>query len=123
MEPRNCLECGSKIRGRIDKKFCNDQCRNAYHNRTKSEASALVKQVNRVLWQNRAVMNRLIPEVKGKTTVSRSRLIQEGFDFSYHTHTHTTRNGHTYVFCYEFGYLPLENEVIMLVKREEKEQR
>lgn len=81
----------------------------------------MVKQVNRVLWQNRAVMNRLIPEVKGKTTVSRSKMIQEGFDFTYHTHTYTTRNGHTYVFCYEFGYLPLENEIVMLVKREEKQ--
>lgn len=82
--------------------------------------SAQVRRVNRVLRQNRAVMNRLIPAEKGKTTVSRSRLLQEGFDFSYHTHTHTTRNGRTYVFCYEFGYLPLENEVVMLVKREEK---
>lgn len=81
----------------------------------------MVKQVNRVLWQNRAVMNRLIPEVKGKTTVSRSKMIQEGFDFTYHTHTYTTRNGHTYIFCYEFGYLPLENEIVMLVKREEKQ--
>lgn len=122
MEARICLECGSKIRGRIDKKFCNDQCRNTYHNRIKGDASSLVKQVNHTLQHNRNVMNRLIPDVKGKITVSRSKLIQEGFDFTYHTHTYTTKNGHTYVFCYEYGYLPLENEVIMLVKREENRQ-
>jgi hypothetical protein len=28
-----CLECGEKIVGREDKKFCSDGCRNAYNNK------------------------------------------------------------------------------------------
>ena len=28
-----CLECGDKLFGRIDKKFCSDACRNAYNNK------------------------------------------------------------------------------------------
>lgn len=119
MEARTCLECGAVIRGRIDKKFCNDQCRNGYHNRVKAEMSSTMKQVNQVLKHNREVLRQLIPEVKGKTTVNRDRLLQEGFDFTYHTHTYTTRKGHHYTFCYEYGYLPLENDIIMLVKRDE----
>ncbi|HEX5554365.1 MAG TPA: hypothetical protein VFX43_14060 [Chitinophagaceae bacterium] len=122
MEAHTCLECGSKIRGRVDKKFCNDQCRNAYHNRMKSDVSTAVKQINHILRHNRQVMRGLVPAVKGKITVTRTRLLQEGFDFAYHTHTYHTRNGHDYVFCYEYGYLPLENDVIMLVKREEQEE-
>lgn len=120
METRTCLECGAKIRGRIDKKFCNDQCRNSFHNRMKGEVSATVKQVNHILKHNREILQQLVPEIKGKTTVHRSRLLHEGFDFTYHTHTYTTRKGHHYFFCYEYGYLPLDNEVIMLVKRDDE---
>ena len=32
MEKRNCLECKDPVKGRIDKKFCSDYCRNAYNN-------------------------------------------------------------------------------------------
>jgi hypothetical protein len=84
----------------------------------KSDVTVMVKQVNHILRHNRHVMRRLIPEVKGEITVTRAKLLQEGFNFTYHTHTYTTRNGHDYIFCYEYGYLPLDNDVVMLVKRE-----
>ena len=29
MENRTCLECDNIVRGRVDKKFCSDYCRNA----------------------------------------------------------------------------------------------
>lgn len=119
METRVCLECGSKVRGRTDKKFCNDQCRNAYHNRLKNDKAFAVKKINHILRRNRQIMLHLIPEEKGKTTLLRDKLIAEGFNFNYHTHIYTTKKGHSYIFCYEYGYLPLENDLIMLVKREE----
>lgn len=120
MEIRTCLECGAKIRGRVDKKFCNDQCRNGYHNRMKDGMSATVREVNNILKHNRDVLRQLVPEEKGKITVNRTKLLQEGFDFTYHTHVYTTRKGSHYIFCYEYGYLPLENDVVMLVKRDQE---
>lgn len=120
MELRTCLECGAKIRGRVDKKFCNDQCRNSYHNRTKGGVSTTVKRINRILKHNREIMHQLIPKATGKIMVNRDKLLQEGFDFTYHTHIYTTRKGNHYKFCYECGYLPLDNDVIMLVKRDEE---
>ncbi len=30
---RHCTECGQRLAGRSDKKFCNDQCRTAWHNK------------------------------------------------------------------------------------------
>lgn len=119
MEAQTCLECGSKIRGRTDKKFCNDQCRNSYHNRMKSEINALVRRINKSLRHNRYVLSRMIPESKGKTTVPKTKLVNAGFNFTYHTHIYTSKNGHTYYFCYEYGYRPLEKEVYMLVKWKE----
>lgn len=38
------------------------------------------------------------------------------FNFKYHTHTHTTLKGTFYNLCYDFGYLPIENDYIMVVK-------
>jgi len=42
-QQRNCPECGEKIIGRADKKFCSDQCRNSYNNRLNSDASNTVR--------------------------------------------------------------------------------
>ena len=33
MSSKQCPECGEKIVGRTDKKFCSDGCRNTYNNR------------------------------------------------------------------------------------------
>ncbi len=118
MEAPKCLECGSVIRGRTDKKFCNDQCRNSYHNRMRSRVSAMVRHVNKILRNNYQIMKKRVPGDLGKTTVQGQDLRSEGFNFSYHTHTYTTKKGHTYYFCYEFGYMALEQDRYILVKRE-----
>ena len=46
---KQCLECGEPLQGRVDKRFCGDYCRNTYHNRSNRGASAIIRQVNRVL--------------------------------------------------------------------------
>ena len=33
MENKECLECGVLVKGRIDKKFCSDYCRNSFNNK------------------------------------------------------------------------------------------
>lgn len=56
-------------------------------------------------------------EVKPKV-VKRDVLVRAGFDYRYMTHTHTTRNGHTYHFCYEFGYREMDRDDVMVVRDE-----
>jgi hypothetical protein len=114
---RICLDCGLQLQGRVDKKFCDDQCRSNYNNRIYSESSAFVKEVNSILKRNRKILEELNPS--GKTKVQRRKLIARGFDFSFITSIYQTQSGKTYYFCYEYGYLPLENEELLLVKREE----
>lgn len=115
---RFCLDCNAVLKGRADKKFCDDQCRSNYNNRLKADDHSFLKQVNSILKKNRAILMAKNPE--GKTKVKREALIRKGFDFNFHTHTYATQKGSTYVFCYEYGYLLLENEEVLLVKREEK---
>ena len=113
---RLCLECGKTVRGRVDKKFCDDFCRNAYNNRRNSDQTSYVRNINNTLRRNRRIMEELLP-AEGLIKLPRTRLAELGFDFRYHTHQYTNRKGHTYHFSYEFGYLPLENDWLLLVKR------
>ena len=114
---KSCLECGTKIFGRVDKKFCSDQCRNAYNNKLNSDANNYIRNVNNILRKNRRLLEQLNPS--GKTKLHRDKLSEKGFDFKYHTSTYTTKAGATYKFCYEQGYLELDNNWSMLVKRQE----
>jgi hypothetical protein len=116
MNSNSCRQCGTRIKGRIDKKFCDDACRSIYNNRLKSD-TALMRNINNVLRKNRKLMHDLIPSEEGKTKTTKKRLEELGFSFSYFTHTYITRTGTVYYFCYEYGYLPLESDYYMLVKR------
>ena len=113
---KQCLECGDKIVGRIDKKFCSDGCRNAYNNRVNKDSKNLIRNTNNRLRKNYRILEALNPN--GKTKLSRAKLIERGFDFNYFTSIYTTKVGTVYYFVYDQGYLPLENDYYALVKRE-----
>ena len=114
---RKCLECNEPFSGRIDKKFCSDQCRNSYNYRNVGYSNALVRRINSILRKNRNVLEELNPN--GKTKVHLNKLKTRGFDFTYFTHQYITKTGNTYYFCYEYGYLKLQDDFYALVKRED----
>lgn len=116
---KTCLECGKPVKGRIDKKFCDDWCRNAYNNKLNSDNSAYVRNVNNILRKNRRIIEELIPPGEETAKASRTKLHQKGFNFTYFTNTYTNKKGATYFFCYEYGYLPVEGDYFFLVKRKE----
>ncbi len=114
---RTCLDCGQALIGRADKKFCDDACRSNYNNRQSSGESALLRKVNSILKRNRRTLEKLNPE--GKVKIKRRLLVNEGFHFDYITSTYETAKGDQYRFCYEYGYLLLDNDEVLLVKRTE----
>lgn len=111
---RKCLECGEILVGRVDKKFCSDSCRNNYNNRLNSDSNNLVRNINNILRKNRRIIEQFAPT--GKTKVHRDKLAAAGFNFNFFTHTYTTKTGNVYKFCYEYGYLLLEDGFVALVK-------
>jgi hypothetical protein len=117
MEKRACPECQEPISGRTDKKFCSDLCRNAYNNRINSDSNSYIRNVNNALRRNRRI---LASSLDGeKSMLSRQKLADKGFNFRYCTHHTVTKNNHTYIFCYEYGYLPVENDMVLVVKRQD----
>lgn len=115
---RSCLDCGKALVGRADKKFCDDSCRNNYNNHLKSDDTIVIKKINLILKKNRTLLVAFNPN--GKIKVQRKKLAAAGFNFEYHTHSYKTQTGSTYYFCYEYGFLILNEEEVLLVKREEK---
>ncbi len=115
---KKCLECGNKISGRVDKKFCSDQCRIAYNNRLNSDNTNLVRNINNTLRKNRRILMELNTTGKSKTT--RDKLLEKGFDFHYFTSIYTTKDGAVYHYCYEQGYLQTDKDWFLLVVRQDK---
>jgi hypothetical protein len=110
---KTCLECGDKIVGREDKKFCTDGCRNAYNNK---DSTNFMRNVNNKLRKNYRILSALNVDGKAKTT--KSKLLSKGFDFEFFTNILTTNTGNTYYFVYDQGYRILESDYYMLVKKE-----
>lgn len=115
-EKRTCPECGDPVHGRTDKKFCSDQCRNSFNNKNTGYSNNYVRKVNGILRKNRKILSELNP--KGKTKVHLNQLKHRGFDFKYFTELYVTKTGNTYHFCYEQGYLKLDNDYFALVTRD-----
>ena len=111
--PQTCLHCGNDIKGRLDKKYCDDVCRNAWHNEQNKAEQIQIRTVNAILKKNRKVLLEL--NTTGKSKVKKEDLLKHGFNFDYMTRIYATQKGSTYYFCYEQGYLPLEGNWYMLV--------
>jgi hypothetical protein len=116
MENKTCLECNEIIKGRSDKKFCSDYCRNAYNNRVNKDSKNLIRNTNNRLRKNYKILTEL--NSSGKTKVTRTKLLNNNFDFNLFTSIYTTKTKNTYFYVYDQGYLPLDNDYFLLVKND-----
>ena len=99
-----CLQCQSPIVGRMDKVFCDPQCRNTYHNRIKHSDEQYIKMVNSCLRKNRRILKTLAPI--GKVIVRREILESMGYRFEFFSSLFRTSNS-VYYMCYEYGFRAL----------------
>lgn len=114
---RVCPVCNSEFDGRIDKKFCCDQCRNTYNNRLNQDSTNFSRQINRILKNNRRILSELYQ--KNLRKVHKDKLISSGFNFDYLTNIYKTKTGKVYYFCYDLGYILNEEEHYTIVERKE----
>ena len=74
-----------------------------------------MRNINNTLRRNYRILSELNTEGKSKT--SRTKLLSKGFDFEFFTNQLQTKTGNTYFFVYNQGYLHLENDFFILVKK------
>jgi len=115
MENVTCAECQEAFTGRIDKKFCSDYCRNSFNNKQNKDQINLIRNVNNRLRKNWRILKKLNPN--GKCKIARQKLDDERFNFNYFTNIYTTKSGNVYYFCYNEGYLLLDDGNFALVHR------
>ena len=117
-DAKTCLACNKPLKGRIDKKFCDDYCRNNYNNHQKSKGSnsSLVRTVNNALLKNRKILEGILSGDEETAKANKEKLQRLGFQFKFITHIYTTKTGKTYFYCYDYGYLPLDNDWYLIVK-------
>ena len=113
---RNCEYCGAEIHGRSDKRFCSDYCRNSYHNEQNKDSSNYMRKVNNILRRNRRILARHNPN--GKAKIQGALLMEEGFNFAFFTNVYETKKGGKYYFCYDQGYIKLDDRWYALVVKE-----
>lgn len=99
---RVCLDCGAKLLGRSDKKFCSDQCRNNYNNRLNRDQNNYVRNVHAQLRRNRRILSDLFDD--GHYLIHRDALIAQGYNFTFFTHLVETKEGLRWSYCFEYGF-------------------
>lgn len=108
-----CLDCGMKLKGRKDKKFCDNYCRNHYNNVLNRDRDAVLKKINNILKRNEAILKRL--NQNGVTRLTQNMLIAAGFDFNFFTHQVQAGTGETYNCCYHYGYRIINEEELTVL--------
>jgi hypothetical protein len=112
-----CKECEEEIHGRRDKQFCSDYCRAQYFNGIHADISNYMRRVNYTIRKNRSILSRLNPT--GKARAHKIKLKDAGLNFDYFTNIYRTKAGKVYYFCYDQGYLELEDDYYALVVKED----
>lgn len=119
-ESRNCVACGRNIKGRIDKKFCDDYCRNQHNNQLNSDTVNYVRNVNNILRRNRRILEATMEGVEKATVRSKSELAKKGYRFDYFTSLFTNKDKETYYYCYEYGIKEIEQDKCIIVRKTQK---
>lgn len=108
-----CQQCGDQLYGRADKKFCDDQCRSAYHNGLNSEANNTMRMVHRRLRSNW----RLLRKYCKKSSVERKLEELTGGGFNLNVITGIEHQNNQVIYrCYEFQYQVMESGMVRITK-------
>jgi len=119
MTKHKCPECGSAMNGRVDKKYCSDICRTAFHNRNRVTGNDYVRSVNHILLRNRRILMENASDDARPPRLNFVELQTRGFDFNYYTHCRNDQNGNVRVFCYDYGYLRTNDDELKVVYKDE----
>jgi predicted nucleic acid-binding Zn ribbon protein len=113
---KHCLTCGHSLRGRTDKKFCDDNCRSVFNNKKHEDEKGFVKKVNHQLLKNRRILASYVDDAKGTEMVPKKLLFHLGFHFNYFTHTAISKEGITYYCCYDHAYHVVSEQELEICK-------
>lgn len=113
-----CQECGESFSGRVDKKFCCDDCRNSYHNRKSRTENIAMRRINRILKNNYLIICEIIKSQGGQEcgiiNVCVENLVRRGFNFYYFTSLNEEDPGGICYYCYDIPYKISDKKILTI---------
>ena len=102
-ERKVCLECGAEIYGgRAGRKFCNEQCKNRFHNNETRKYTVIKSKVFYGITLNYAILERLVKS--GTDSISLDVLDSMGFNRKLVTGTREGVHRHKEYTCLDIKY-------------------
>ena len=95
-----CLTCGEKLTGRADKKYCNEACKNEFHNQKIGQRSPVEKQQLLVARKNRSILSEI--EASGRAEIGVKDLERSGFNFEGLTGLKMLGKGNFLLCCFDY---------------------
>lgn len=115
--PCNCLECGTAVYGRADKKFCSTSCKNR-HNNKKRDVNKTRKPILSTIENNYQLLDFIVRS--GCTYINLEDLKQMGFDPSYVTAQLSGDKGHREFRCFDIRYYQSATKIFKIRRIEEE---
>lgn len=111
MEKRKCPICKKEIKGRSDKKYCSQECKNAYHSRLINYTNKSTVKVDKILHRNYAILVELLGR-KQYLETTKNQLEEKGFVFHYCTSTYKNTQNKQCYYIYDYLWFELRNKKV-----------
>lgn len=113
-EIRKCQECGAKLVGRADQKFCDSMCKTSYNNRRRSETAKNQPECISIIQKTLLNNYRILTDLRKRGEQFSTMYLQDlGFSFRYLTSA-VQQDGGLRCYCFNQCYL-LGNQSIILI--------
>jgi len=111
---KNCLACNTPLVGRIDKKFCDYNCRNAHHNYNNQPSNNYLTKVNRQLLKNHRILQELIDGDVNRVSIQVLKAM--GFNEDLRTSVVDDPEEGLIYFIYDISFQQNESELVLVTK-------
>ncbi|MSP65987.1 MAG: hypothetical protein EXR22_04565 [Flavobacteriaceae bacterium] len=110
-----CLNCGLPVFGRADKKYCDDYCRNDFHNSQAVTNSKLTRSSHKKLRRNYEILNGVIDA--GVCEIAKDELLVYGFNTKAMTELDLREDGTMLYGIYDIQYFEKANRMIEVYRK------
>lgn len=119
---KSCAHCQKPIRGRSDKRFCDDACRANHNNEQRAREPAETRRINQLLRRNRNILAQLLSN-RMACQLPEDDLAELGFCFKYVTHIASNNLSNIQFGCYEFYWKRLSQRRIEIRRKNNSNEK
>ena len=112
---RFCLNCGLPVYGRADKKYCDDHCRNDFHNNRAVHNARLTRLTHKKLRRNYEILSGVMQA--GVSEIPKDEFLVYGFQIKSVTESELREDGTMIYGIYDIHYFEKPNRLIEVYRK------